>query len=59
MKRIDKGLAMRDDLKRQAATEGIPLPEVDELSWTGNRAAYDAKAATVGVLRERTKICVH
>ena len=55
MKRIDKGLAMRDDLKRQAATEGIPLPEVDELSWTGNRAAYDAKAATVGVLREKNE----
>ena len=55
MKRIDKGLAMRDDLKRQAATEGISLPEVDELSWTGNRAAYDAKAATVGVLREKNE----
>lgn len=53
MKRIDKGLAMRDSLKQQAANKGISLPEADELNWTGTREEYDAKAATVGILREK------
>ena len=52
MRRIDRGLEMRDALKARAETEGIALPGADELEWTGTRADYDAKAATVGVLRE-------
>ena len=53
VRRIDDGLQMRDILKAQAAARGISLPAVDELEWTGEREAYDDKAATVGVLREK------
>ena len=53
VRRIDDGLQMRDSLKAQAAARGVSLPAVDELEWTGEREAYDDKAATVGVLREK------
>lgn len=53
VRRIDDGLQMRDILKAQAAARGVSLPAVDELEWTGAREAYDGKAATVGVLREK------
>ncbi len=53
VRRIDDGLQMRDILKAQAAARGVSLPAVDELEWTGAREAYDDKAATVGVLREK------
>ena len=53
VRRIDDGLQMRDILKAQAAARGVSLPAVDELEWTGEREAYDDKAATVGVLREK------
>lgn len=52
LRRVDKGLTLRDNLKQRAAACGIALPETDELSWTGGRDAYEAKALTVGVLRE-------
>ena len=55
MRRIDRGLEMRDALKARAEAEGIALPGADELEWTGTRADYDAKAATVGVLREENE----
>lgn len=51
--RIDRGLALRDSLIDEARTLGLPLPTADELTWHGSRADYDAKAATVGVLREK------
>ena len=53
VRRIDDGLQMRHSLKAQAAARGVSLPAVDELEWTGAREAYDGKAATVGVLREK------
>lgn len=53
VRRIDDGLQMRDSLKAQAVARGVSLPAVDELEWTGTREAYDDKAATVGVLREK------
>lgn len=52
LKRIDKGIEMRDGLMAQAGARGILLPEADELSWKGVRADYVAKASVVGVLRE-------
>ena len=55
MKRIDKGLVIRNDLKHQAFAKDIPLPEADELNWKGSHDEYDAKAATVGVLREKNE----
>ncbi len=53
VRRLDDGLQMRDSLKAQAVARGVSLPAVDELEWTGEREAYDGKAATVGVLREK------
>lgn len=55
MERIDRGFSMRDRLKRQATANGIYLPEIDELNWSGTRKDYDAKAASVGVLREKNE----
>ena len=52
-RRITAGIALRDELKAEAKTLGITLPEVDELTWTGaTEEDYMRKAATVGVLRE-------
>ncbi|MBF0846560.1 hydroxylamine reductase, partial [Streptococcus danieliae] len=55
MKRIDKGWEIRDALKHQASAQNIPLPEADELNWKGSHNDYDAKAATVGILREKNE----
>lgn len=53
LKRIDKGFILREQLKKLAAENGVALPSVDEVEWTGNRADYDSKAAEVGILREK------
>lgn len=53
LKRIDKGFILREQLKKLAAENGVALPSVDEVEWTGNRADYDCKAAEVGILREK------
>ena len=50
--RIDKGLALRDELKQQASDAGLSIPEADETSWNGTRDEYFEKAQSVGVLRE-------
>ena len=55
LKRIDKGLALREQLKKLAAGNGVTLPSADELEWTGTRADYDTKAAGVGILREKNE----
>lgn len=55
MERIDRGFSIRDRLKRQATANGIYLPEIDELNWSGTHKDYDAKAASVGVLREKNE----
>lgn len=55
LKRIDKGFILREQLKKLAAENGVALPSVDEVEWTGNRADYDSKAAEVGILREKNE----
>lgn len=51
-RRVDKALSLRDSLKDTAAAHGIELPHVDEVTWSGTRDDYDAKAREVGVLHE-------
>lgn len=51
-RRIDHGLTLRDNLINEAQRFDLALPAVDELTWRGKRTDYEAKAATVGVLRE-------
>ena len=51
-RRVDKALSLRDSLKDTAAVHGIELPHVDEVTWSGTRDDYDAKAREVGVLHE-------
>lgn len=53
LKRIDKGFILREQLKKLATENGVALPSVDEVEWTGNRADYDSKAAEIGILREK------
>lgn len=52
LRRVDKGLALRDRLVQKAQARQITLPDTDELTWHGERPDYAAKAATVGVLRD-------
>lgn len=53
IRRITNGLALRDELKKQAEDMGITLPKVDELTWEGNcEEDFVRKAATTGILRE-------
>ncbi len=51
-RRVDKALSLRDSLKDTAAAHGIELPHLDEVTWSGTRDDYDAKAREVGVLHE-------
>lgn len=50
--RVDEGFAKRNKLMKKAMEMNISLPEIDELTWNGNRNQYDEKAAKVGVMRE-------
>lgn len=52
LKRIDKGIILRDRLIGEARKNQVSLPETDELSWQGMRGGYADKAGTVGVLQE-------
>ena len=52
LRRVEKGIGLRDDLKAEAAARGIALPEVDELEWKGEKDSFEEKTAAVGVLRE-------
>ncbi len=51
--RVGKGLILRNILKEDALAHGIGLPKIDELEWEGRPETFDAKAAEVGVLREK------
>lgn len=55
LKRVRKGLVLRDRLKAQARETGLALPEKDELDWNGTAEEFDSKSATVGVLREKNE----
>ncbi len=50
--RVEKGLKLRTQLQTEAKKAGIDLPQVEELTWDGNTATYNAVAAKVGILRE-------
>ncbi len=50
--RVEKGLKLRAQLQTEAKKAGIALPQVEELTWDGNTATYNAVAAKVGILRE-------
>ncbi len=52
LNRVDRGLQIRQRLVMQSENEGIILPSVDEIVWNGQRAEYEEKAKSVGVLRE-------
>ena len=53
LKRVDRGLALRNGLIQEAEHNKVFLPKVDELTWQGTRDDYAEKAKTVGVLREQ------
>lgn len=52
LRRVDKGMELRNRLMEEAGNKGISLPAIDELQWRGDREEYASKAETVGVLRE-------
>lgn len=53
--RVDAALLLRDKMMERAKENGVSLPDLDVLTWNGNREDYDAKAVTVGVLREENE----
>ena len=55
LKRVDRGLALRNGLIQEAKHNKVFLPQVDELTWQGTRDDYAEKAKTVGVLREQNE----
>lgn len=56
LKRVDKGLEIKEVLKRKAAGSNIKLPSADEIIWhTTNREFYTEKSKVVGVLREKNE----
>ena len=71
LKRVDRGLELKTELKNIAEKENIKLPAVDEIIWntenrkfsavdeiiwnTENRKFYDEKSRTVGILREKNE----
>lgn len=55
LKRVDKGITMRNGLIQEAKHNKVLLPKVDELTWQGTRDDYAGKAKTVGVLREQNE----
>lgn len=50
--RVTRALAYRDELKAEAISLGINLPELDLLSWTAQPAEYQEVAKRYGVLKE-------
>lgn len=52
LRRVDRGLELREALKEALEARHIALPQLDELCWQGRREDYAAKARTVGVMRE-------
>lgn len=56
LKRVDKGLEIKEVLKRKAAESNIKLPSADEIIWhTTNREFYTEKSKVVGILREKNE----
>lgn len=56
LKRVDKGLEIKEVLKRKAAESNIKLPSADEIIWhSTNREFYTEKSKVVGVLREKNE----
>lgn len=51
LERVDKGLLLRAKLALKAKEAGITLPDIDELTWDGDKASFAEKAAKVGVMR--------
>lgn len=50
--RIENGIEIRNRLMDIAAENDIILPDIFELSWSGNKESYYYTAVSVGVLRE-------
>lgn len=49
-KRIDEAIVLRNQLISRIKEKGVAIPDIDVLTWNGNRTEYDEKAQTVGVL---------
>lgn len=52
IRRIDNGLALREELKLILKDNQQSIPQIEELIWSGAPTEYLEKARTVGILRE-------
>ena len=48
--RIDRAIALRNELLRALEDNGVSVPAMDMLIWNGSRVEYAEKSKTVGVL---------
>lgn len=48
--RIDKAISLRNRLISRLKEKGINVPDMDMITWNGNRSEYEEKAKTVGIL---------
>lgn len=50
--RIPVGIALRNELLKQAEAEGVQIPTTEAITWAGEASDYAATAKRVGVLAE-------
>ncbi|WP_036876846.1 hydroxylamine reductase [Xylanibacter oryzae] len=53
LKRVRNGIVLRSQLITQLKNRNINVPDVYEISWSGDEATFDKTASIVGVLREK------
>lgn len=53
--RVDRGIALRNELIGALDQAGIDYPKVEETTWKGERDTYEATAIVVGVMREQNE----
>jgi hydroxylamine reductase len=51
VKRIDNGIALRNELIAEAKSDGVALPEYEEITWNGSKDDYEAEAKRMSILR--------
>ncbi len=50
--KVEWGLCLKSSLLHLAEAEGVDVPDISEVTWSGGREMYCERAKVVGVLRE-------
>ncbi|MCH4147673.1 MAG: hydroxylamine reductase [Prevotella sp.] len=49
--RVDKGVALRNELIAKAKANDVTLPDYSEIKWNGDKSTYDEQGSKMSVLR--------